>query len=341
MKKILLALFIFCAFLFMHSCMNEKGLPQINVSYPAAYIVNSGDNTISVIDLTDNTVKDKISLPGLHPYHIYISPNKKLLAVSVTNADMSNGFPVSGFNGYNSGNKVIVIDALTKEIVKEISLPKLASNAVFSFSNSELWIGQADDVQSSMLIYNTTNWALINTIAVGKGIGEITFCSDGDMSFSSTAGDDSVQMYNVSDKSFLMSTSLSSHPIGAWPSDYHTDFIVCDMNNRIYELNATTCMLLDSMLLSFKPGHTAYVASKSELWVSDVTNGKVAWFTKTGSHWTQQGTIPVGNNPRWLQVDNSGGKVYVANQNDNTVSLIDMNSHSLIKTIPVNQLIAA
>jgi YVTN family beta-propeller protein len=315
--------------------MNEKATPQINVTYPAGYVVNSKDNSISIIDLTDNTVKDKINLPGSYPYHIYISPNKKLLAVSVTNVDLSGGFPIVNYSSYNSGNKVIVIDAVTKEIVKEISLPKLASNALFNFSNSELWIGQSDDIQSSMLVYNISNWTLTNTIPLGKGLGEITFCSDGDMSFSTTSGDDSVQMYNVSDKSFLMSTSLPSHPIGAWASNYHTDFIVCDVNNRIYELNATDCLLLDSMLLSFRPGHTTYVACKNELWVSDVTNGKVAWFTKTGSHWSQQGTIAVGNNPRWLQVDNVSSVVYVANQNDNTVSVIDVNSHSVSKTISV------
>ncbi len=335
MKKILFPAIACLLIVFTSSCKQDRGKPYKHVSYPDAYVVNSKDNSISIIDLTDYTIKDKIDLDGSFPYHIYISPNKKWLAVSVTNCDLSNGFPSNNYNNYNSGNKIIIINAVTKEIVKEISLPRLASNGIFGINNSELWIGQADDLHSSILIYRTADWTLTNTITIGKGVGEVTFCSDGDMSFSCTSGDDSVQMNDFVDKSSLMDTTALSHPIGAWASSYHSQFIVCDGNNRIYELNASTCHPLDSIFLSFKPAHLAYISRGGELWVSDVTNGKIVWFSKTGTHWSQQGTIPVGNNPRWVQPDIVAGKVYIANQNSNTISVIDINSHNVIKTITV------
>lgn len=335
MKKFISPFIILCLSVITNSCTSDKIVPPNNITYPAAFVVNAKDNSISVIDLTDNTMRDNISLNGSFPYHIYISPNKKWLAVSVCNADLSNGFPTANFNSYNSGNKIIVIDALTKEIVKEINLPKLASNAIFNYNSSELWIGQADDVQSSILVYKTSNWELVNTIPVGKGLGEVTFCSDGDMSFTCTSADDSVQMYSAFDKSFLMSTKTFSHPIGAWPSDYHTNFILCDMNNRIYEVNADDCLIIDSMFLDFKPSHLAYFSNNSELWISDVTYNKVAWLTKSGMHWSVQGTIDVGQNPRWIEIDNDAKKVYVSNANDNTVSVIDANTHTIVSTISV------
>jgi YVTN family beta-propeller protein len=36
--------------------------PELNITYPAAYVVNGGSSTISVINLTTNTVTDVIKL---------------------------------------------------------------------------------------------------------------------------------------------------------------------------------------------------------------------------------------------------------------------------------------
>lgn len=335
MKKLLTFLLLLISIV-VTSCRHDKGSLDTSINYPSAYIVNAGDNSISVINTTTNKVVDKIELPNSNfPYHIYISPDKKLLAVSVTNHDLSNGFPTSNFNSYNSGNKVVVIDAVTKSIIREISLTQLASNAIFSPNSNELWIGQADDVQSKMLVYKVADWSLITTVPLGIGLAEITFCSDGDMSFTCTSGDDSVQMYDTFYKGFLMNSKLPAHPTGAWPSDHHSNFITCDGNNTVYELNADDCQTIDTLALGYKPGHIKYNSSKSEMWLTDVTNGKVHWFKEINSHWTEQGTILVGSNPRWIAFSDDEKIAFVANQNNNSVSIINVSNHAVTSTIAV------
>jgi YVTN family beta-propeller protein len=47
-------------------------------------------------------------------------------------------------------------------------------------------------------------------------------------------------------------------------------------------------------------------------------------------------TIPVGTNPASVTVLNDGSRAYTANQADGTVSVVDIKSHSLVKTLPVN-----
>jgi YVTN family beta-propeller protein len=47
-------------------------------------------------------------------------------------------------------------------------------------------------------------------------------------------------------------------------------------------------------------------------------------------------TIPVGTNPASVTVLNDGSRAYTANQADSTVSVVDLSSHSLVKTLPVN-----
>ncbi|HEY3704334.1 MAG TPA: hypothetical protein VGL22_04685 [Terracidiphilus sp.] len=47
-------------------------------------------------------------------------------------------------------------------------------------------------------------------------------------------------------------------------------------------------------------------------------------------------TIPVGTNPASVTVLNDGSRAYTANQADGTVSIVDLTSHTLTKTLPVN-----
>ncbi len=46
-------------------------------------------------------------------------------------------------------------------------------------------------------------------------------------------------------------------------------------------------------------------------------------------------TVPVGNSPVWLAVNNRTNMVYVANEFDNTVSVIDGATNQVVATIPV------
>lgn len=47
-------------------------------------------------------------------------------------------------------------------------------------------------------------------------------------------------------------------------------------------------------------------------------------------------TIPVGTNPASVTVLNDGSRAYTANQSDSTVSVVNLSSHTLLKTLPVN-----
>jgi len=50
---------------------------------------------------------------------------------------------------------------------------------------------------------------------------------------------------------------------------------------------------------------------------------------------TVAGTIQVGNSPIGIGVNTQTNKIYVGNQNDNTISIVDANTNSVIKTIAV------
>jgi YVTN family beta-propeller protein len=47
-------------------------------------------------------------------------------------------------------------------------------------------------------------------------------------------------------------------------------------------------------------------------------------------------TIPVGNNPASVTVLVDGSRAYTANQSDQTVTIVNLSSHTVEKTLPVN-----
>ncbi|MBY0424220.1 MAG: hypothetical protein K2Q22_01165, partial [Cytophagales bacterium] len=100
MKKIVFAMLGIA--LFVSSCKKSDDMKMTptmdnmtpsttaqNINYPAAYVVNGGSNSVSVIKLSDNTVTatldlTKISMSGMGdmstnitwPHHVYINSAK-------------------------------------------------------------------------------------------------------------------------------------------------------------------------------------------------------------------------------------------------------------------------
>ena len=59
MKKTIVTFFTLIVFL---SCSTNDAKPEINITSPAAYVINGESTTITVIDLASNVVKNTIVL---------------------------------------------------------------------------------------------------------------------------------------------------------------------------------------------------------------------------------------------------------------------------------------
>lgn len=341
MKKLIsnvaiLATIIF-AFTFA-SCNKDEMHPadhnMLNINYPSAYIVNGTSNDISVIKLSDNTVSETITLNGAtFPHHIYINPAKTKLAVAITATDLSGGH--DGHSGATSGLKVQIIDAVTGMIDKEIALSKLPHNAIFNSTGTELWIGQMDTVQSQVLVYNTTDWSLQNTINVGKGLSEVTFSNDGSMAFACNTMDGTVTLIDASTKMIHTTLTVGTDPVGAWSANNGNMYVDNEMSQTISEISVSAMNVTSTINLGFKPAYAAYSTHHSELWVTDATNGKVVRYNKVGNTWNVVGSITTGADAHAIIFSNNGEVAYITNQGANTVSVIDVSNINITKTIAV------
>ncbi len=314
--------------------IGHNGHTLLNISYPAAYVVNGGSNNVSVIKLSDNTVSETIALNGAtFPHHIYINPAKTKLAVAITATDLSGGH--AGHAGAKAGLKVQIIDAVTGMIDKEIALSKMPHNAIFNTIGTELWIGQMDTIQSQVLVYNTSDWTLKNTINVGKGLSEVTFSNDGSMAFACNTMDGTVTLIDANTKMMLTTLTVGVDPVGAWSASNNKMYVDNEESQTISEISVSSMTVTSSINLGFKPGYVAYHTSSGELWVSDATNGKVVYYTFISGVWTIQGNIITGADAHAITFNSDGKKAFITNQGARSVSVIDVASHIVTQTIIV------
>ncbi|MCD6019081.1 MAG: hypothetical protein K0S53_2202 [Bacteroidetes bacterium] len=306
----------------------------LNINYPAAYIVNGSSNTISVMRLSDNQVTETISLNGAtFPHHIYLNPAKTKLAVAITSKDLSGGH--SGHGGSLAGQKIQIIDVVTGNIDKEISVNQLPHNAIYNSLGTELWIPQGDSVLGTVMVYKTSDWTLQNTINVGKLPSEVTFSDDGSKAYVANSKDGTVSVINPVTKTVVQTINTGIDPVGAWPASNGKMYADNEGSQTVSEIDVLTNTVTATINLGFTPGYVAYNAANSELWVSDATNGRVVYYTLVSGIWTPQGNIITGANAHAIAFSTDNSKAYITNQGANTVSVINVSTHSVTTTVNV------
>ena len=240
-----------------------------------------------------------------------------------------------GHGGATAGLKVLIIDAVTGMIDKEIALSKMPHNAIFNAQGTELWIGQMDTIQSQVLVYKTSDWTLQNTINVGKGLSEVTFSNDGSMAFACNTMDGTVTLIDANTKITHTTLIVGLGPVGAWSASNGKMYVDNEMSQTVSEISVSSMTITSTINLGFKPGYVAYHNSRGELWVSDSTNGKVVYYTLVSGVWTLQGNIVTGADAHAITFNSDGTKAFVTNQGVGSVSVIDVDTHIVSQTIAV------
>jgi YVTN family beta-propeller protein len=310
---------------------------ELKINYPAAFVVNGESSNIEVLNLNNLSQKKQISLNGAtFPHHINLSPDKTKLAIAITSTDLSGGHDSGGMDDMD-GFKVMVLNSYTGKIEKEILLPKMPHNGVFNTNGSELWIAQEDEHESQVLVYNTGNWSLKNTINVGKGLSEVTFSADGSKVFAANTLDATVSIIDPDTKTVLGTVPVGKDPVGAWPAANGNVYVDNETDGTVTEIAVASGTITETIPLGFKPGYVAYHPAQQELWVSDATNGQIVYYKKNNNQWALQSSIITGADAHAIAFSPDGSTAYVTNQGANTVSVIHVADHRVTATIPVGK----
>ncbi len=340
-KTVALALAPAIILLTAASCMHDMdgmhdGQDDLAIDYPAGFVVNGASNDLSVFRLSDLTVTETIALDGAQfPHHVYLSPDGKKLAVAITGTDLSGGH--AGHGSATPGQKIQIIDAITGKVEREIAVPHLPHNAAFNPAGTELWVSQSDEANPKVLVYRTSDFTLTHTISVGKAPSELTFSHDGTAAFSANTGDGTVSMIDPASKAVLRVIPVGEDPVGAWPAPNGKMYVDNERSETVSEIDVKSGDVTATIDLNFMPAYAAYSITRDELWVTDATHGMVVRYAKTNGVWERIGDITTGTNTHAIAFSAGGKLAYVTNQGANTLSVVDVQTLSVTKTLQVGE----
>ncbi len=354
MKQFLLGIVCLVGSAILSSSCQKVGSIETDttpVNFDAAYVVNGQSNTISVINLSTNTVDKTISLPMLQsssvagmmgsgmvnmwPHQISLSPDKSKMVISFPGSDFTggSGMMLSSFtSGSMMGNlsaslqtqgKILILDAVTGATIKELTLDGIAFNAVYSPDGKELWTAVMLPV-GKVKVFDASNYALLNTITVGQMPAEVSFSDDGKKVFVANGMSNNVTVVDAITKQILETTTSGNYPVGAWPGMGGMMYVDNEKDQTINMMNSTTGMMTGTVQLGFTPGMAAANTMMNQMWVTDPSGNKVHVWTNTNSGYVISGTVTVGNGASAIAFNKEGTTCYVTNETDGTVSVINV-----------------
>lgn len=358
--------------MFIGCSKDETSTNNAQVNFDAAYVVNGESNTISIINITTNKVENTIDLTKLQsssgdslmgmgmdnmwPHHIYLSPDKSKLVVAAPGVDFSEGHDMMQASGATGGTtdahsqhhggsttsdaantvmpgRILVIDAVTGNLLKEIALEEMVHNAIFSPDGKELWTAQMMP-EGKIKVFDATSYTLLNTISVGQMPAEVTFSDDGKKAYVANGMSNTVTVVDAVSKKVLETIEVGANPVGAWPGMDGMMYVDNEDGQSISMIDGMTNMMTDTLDLGFMPGMAARNTMMNQMWVSDPNgsmihmwernNAGVHMIGKSYDDYIHKGEVTVGSGAHAIAFSKDGKTGYVTNQNEGTVSVVDV-----------------
>ena len=194
-------------------------------------------------------------------------------------------------------------------------------------------------IQSIQLI-DVEKQVILDSIVIGKSWLGLTFSADGKYLYASGGNDNIILRYSIINNHLAVFDTIK---IGKpWPVKISiTGIALDDTKNRLYAVTKENNSLYVIDILSKKivsqfplggEGYTCLLSPDHKmLYISCWGCDKVLLFDTYQQKIT--GSVPVGDNPNDMCVTRNGQYLFVANANDNSVSVIDTRQMKVIETL--------
>ncbi|MBU6159395.1 MAG: beta-propeller fold lactonase family protein [Bacteroidetes bacterium] len=283
---------------------------------PQAYVANSNDNTVSVINTATNLVTATVAV-GTNPVGVSISPDGKKVYV------------------VNSGsNNVSVINTSTNTVLTSVAVGQYPRGVCVSPDGSKVYV--SNNLSQSVSVINTSTNTVTATIMVGNYPSGICVSPDGTKVYVANFFSDNVSVINTATNLVTATIGVGQYPFGVCVSpDGSKVFVAISGYGTVNVINTSTNLVTASIPLGTGSGPNGISVSPNgaNVYVSKTLNNTVSVIQVASN--TVIADIPVGNSPYGVKVTPDGSKVYVANSGSNDVSVINTSTNMVIATVPV------
>ncbi len=304
--------------------------PIAAIGTDAVFVINGGDNSISVVDPSAAAVVGTIQLSyASYPHHIYLSPDRSMLAVAIPGMDLSMGHDQIG--GHDVHGAVMVLETTTGKTLASRVLDMMNHNAVFSPDGSEIWTSQVM-MPGQVLVLDAKTLETRQTIAVGDMPAEVTFSPDGKSAFVANGMSNDVTVIDPSTKKVVKTIPVDSNPVGAWPGADSRLYVDCEKAMTVKAIDIATLTVVQSYNLGFMPG-MARAANANDLWVTNSDDGKVVFDMTSMDH--KMGETTTGPGAHGLAFSADGKLAFVTNQADASLTILNVATQKVTGTVKV------
>lgn len=223
---------------------------------------------------------------------------------------------------------------------KMLTLGDLPLNIAVSRSQKLIAITNNGESTQSIMLIDATKETVLDSAIIGKSWLGLAFSDNDRFLYASGGNDNCIVKYSLDSRKLrAVDTLMLGKP---WPVRISVAGIaVDDAGNKLYavtkEDNALYVYdLKGKRILSRTPlggeGYNCILSpGKNELYISCWGSGKILiWDTKQGKF---SSDIVVGSNPNDLCLTRNGKYLFVANANDNSVSVINLRKRQVIETL--------
>ena len=280
----------------------------------SAYITNTGDNTVSVINTNTGLVTATIPV-GSQPEAISVSADGNKVYVA-----------------NNNSNNVSVINTLSNTVIATIPVGTTPKGICISPDNNLAYITNLAD--GTVDIINTISDTIITMIDVGVSPIGICISPSGNNVYVANFSSNTVSVISTLSNTVTATIKVGSTPKGICISpDGSLLYVVNSGGSTISVINTSTNLVVATILVGTLPEGICISPDGNYLYVANQSNGNISVINTATRKVTLK--ITVGSTPGGLSISPDGSYLYVANYSVNTIGIVNTSTNTLIATIPV------
>ena len=223
---------------------------------------------------------------------------------------------------------------------KSLPLGDLPLNIAVSSSKKYLAVTNNGQSIQTLQLIDTKTQSVLDTVVIPKAWLGLSFSSDDKYLYVSGGNDNWILRYSIQkNKLLLRDTIILGKP---WPEKIsptgialddkrHRLYVVTKENNSLYVIDNQSKSIIGQFPLGGEGYACMLSPNKRELYISCWGSDMVKIFNTETQSFAE--TINVGDNPNDLCVTKNGKFLFVANANDNTVSVIDLIKRTVIENL--------
>jgi YVTN family beta-propeller protein len=298
------------AIVYFSSLFLWKGASEVNAQN--AYITNSGNDTVKVVNLNTNSIITNIRVGAL-PYGVAVFQGGQ--KVYVTN--------------YAEGT-VNVINTLTNTVTDTITVGLSPTGISFSPNGSKVYVVNYGSNTVNQIDVSTNT--VVDTITVGSQPFGLCFSPNGSFLYVTNEQSNTVSVINTATNTVSATIAVGSQPQGISISPTAgIIYVVNNGDNSISVIDPLTNSLVTTIAVGQSPKAVCFAPDEIFAYVSNSSSDNINVINVASNAVID--TIEVGTNPIGLAVALDGSKLYVSNSGSNTLNVINTATNAVTDTI--------